>query len=82
MKFEFLRDSEDKLNFGRIVPFMLFIFNAIYLYVGDLSIGSVFVHCSAFLTGCIIYAFEILRENKRVSVKVNDAKFSAELGGK
>ena len=36
MKLEFLRDSEDKLNFGRIVPFMLFIFNAIYLYVGDL----------------------------------------------
>lgn len=85
---EWLKDSDHEWNFGRFVPWQLFIVNTIGLVVFAIckngfqdftNLWSAIVGCSGYITGIIIYSIEIcFRERTKIKFHVGDKTYGIE----
>lgn len=91
LNFDFLKDSSGLLNFGRVIPAGLFLLNALALTAltiftaelqREISAHHVFIYCSGFITGSVVYFIEItFRERIKLKVSAGGKEYGIESGG-
>ncbi|MBQ1996931.1 MAG: hypothetical protein II238_00605 [Alphaproteobacteria bacterium] len=79
-----LKDANNEYSYARVVGFLSIIVNLVwrlYMGVGDIHTWpAAIVGCCGCITGVTLWAFEVWRENKKVSVKLGDKEYGAKLG--
>ena len=87
---EMFKCTAGQWNYARCVSFLLFMMNSVFLilkigYFGfqetNLNGYHTAIYCAGYITGMVLFALEIWRENKKISVKIGDKTYGAELGG-
>lgn len=83
---EWLKDSSGAFSYARVIGAISIISNLIWrFYMGVDGINTypaAIVGCCGLICGCVLWACEIFRENKRVSVKIGDKDYGINLGEK
>lgn len=76
---QWLKDSNEQYSYARVVGSICILVNIVCLfrnYEVISNIYQVFVGCSGFITGVLLWLIEIFRKLPSISVKVGDKEYS------
>lgn len=81
---QWLKDASNNWSYARVIGAIAIISNLIWrFYMGVDGINtwpSAVAGCCGIVGGVLLWLFEILRENKKVSIGVGDKTYGAKIG--